>query len=40
MDTTYGGYLESMAADWSPLEVMRLSERDLEAPSRSTQTSM
>ncbi len=32
MDTTYGGYIESMAADWSPLEVMRLSERDLEAP--------
>lgn len=31
-DQTYGGYLEAFARDWSPLNDVRLSEKDLNSP--------
>jgi mannobiose 2-epimerase len=31
-DPQYGGYFEAYAPDWSPLEDMRLSEKDLNSP--------
>jgi mannobiose 2-epimerase len=31
-DWTLGGYVESLARDWTPMARMQLSERDLEAP--------
>lgn len=31
-DTVHGGYIEATARDWSPIQDMRLSPRDLQAP--------
>ncbi|SMF22166.1 mannobiose 2-epimerase [Alteromonadaceae bacterium Bs31] len=32
VDASLGGYLEAFSCDWQPLEDMRLSDRDLNAP--------